>query len=88
MKHGVPHTYVLCPLLFIIYTNDLPLRISSASEPVLYADDSSVIISSRNIEDFHSMSKFDLFHMIKRFTANKFVPNVDAIYIIKFIKKN
>ena len=69
MKYGVPHTSILCPLLFTIYTNDLPLRINSASEPVLYANDTSVIISSRNMEDFHSMSKFDLSPMIKRFAA-------------------
>lgn len=88
MKYGVLHTSILCPLLFIIYKNYLLLRINSASEPVLYAGDTSVIISRRNIEDFHSMSKFDLCHMIKRFPANTFVPNLDVIYIIKFITKN
>ena len=88
MKYGVPHTSILGSLLFITYTNDLLLRINSASEPILYADDTSVIISSRNIEDFHSMSNFDLSHMIKAFAANKLVPNLDATDVIKFITKN
>jgi hypothetical protein len=42
--------------VFIIYINDLPLTISSASEPVLFPDNTGVIISSRNFKDFHSVS--------------------------------
>ena len=52
------------------------------------ADDTSVIISSRNVEDFHSMSNFDFSHMIKRFAANKLVVNLDATDITKSITKN
>jgi hypothetical protein len=74
--------------LFIIYTNDLPLRINSVSEPTLYADDTRVIIPKRNIEDFHSMSNFDLSHMIKRFAANKLALSLDATDVMKFITKN
>jgi len=40
----------------MIYINDLPLRINSISEPILFTDDTSVIVSSRNFEDFCSMS--------------------------------
>jgi len=54
LKHGVPQ--VVGPLLFIIYINDLPLTINSLSEPVLFPDDTSVIISSRNFRDFCSVS--------------------------------
>jgi hypothetical protein len=35
-----------------IYINDLSLRINSVLEPILFADDTSVIISSRNFEDY------------------------------------
>jgi len=51
MKHGVPQGLTLGPLLSITYTTDLPLRINSVSESILYADDISVIISSRNFKD-------------------------------------
>ena len=74
-------------MLFIIYINDLPLRINSLSEPVLFADDTSIIISNRNFEDFCSVSNLVLYHMIKCFAANNLVLNVDKMNIMKFITK-
>jgi hypothetical protein len=55
LKHGAPQGSILGPLLFIIYMNDLPLRINSLSEPIVVADDTSVIISNRNFEDFSTI---------------------------------
>jgi len=68
---------ILGPLLFIIYMNDLPKRINSLSEPILYADDTSVIIINRNFEDFFSVSNLVLSCIIEWYEANKLVLNLE-----------
>jgi hypothetical protein len=64
------------------------MRINSVSQPKLFADDTSVIISCRNFKDFCSVSNLVLSHMIKWFAANNLVLNLDKMSIMKFIRKN
>jgi hypothetical protein len=87
IKHGVPQESILGPL-FSLYTNDLPPTISTLSEPIIFCDGISVIISSKKFDDFHTMSDIVLSQMSKCFSADKLALTLDKINIIKFIIKN
>jgi len=48
VKHNVPQGSVLGLLLFLIFINDLPKCIKGKSVPVLFADDTSILVSHPN----------------------------------------
>ena len=50
---------ILVPLLFILYINDLPLSISNCNTD-MYADDSTIHISGKNISDIQTKVQEDL----------------------------
>jgi len=52
VKHGIPQVSILGPLLFLVYINDLSRTISKLANTLLFADDTSIIISNSNQDEF------------------------------------
>jgi len=66
----------LGPLLFPLYINDIPLGINSVSRPILYADDSNILIFGKNIHDLQIKPVTVLYSLSKWFT-------MDGLLLIK-----
>ena len=80
---GVPQGSVLGPLLFIIYTNDLPSAIKHSS-CILFADDTTVYSSSKDSTEILGKIEEDMKSLSDWFFANKLSLNVSKTNFIIF----
>ena len=53
VKCGVPHGYILGPLLFLLYASDLK-NASSVLDPIMFADDTNLFYIHTNIQKYKS----------------------------------
>jgi hypothetical protein len=63
--------------------NDLPPTINTLAAPIMFADDVSVIISSKNVDDFCMLSNRVVSLMGKWFALNKLTLDLDKTNIMK-----
>jgi hypothetical protein len=65
------------PLLFLVYINDLPLSLNIISTPILFADDTSVLITSQNPKEFNIVTNEILQKLGNRFKTNVLLLNYE-----------
>jgi hypothetical protein len=71
----------------LIYINDLPLGLNKISTPILFADDTSVIISDPDLFMFQDRLTETLKILNNWFNANLLSLNFSKTDYIKFTKK-
>jgi hypothetical protein len=85
---GVPQGSVLGPLLFLIYINDLPKVVQNKTIPILFADDTSIVVTGSNPKDFHNSMTDALTCVQNWFRTNLLALNVNKTHRVQFKAKN
>ena len=83
ITHGVPQGSILGPLLFILYINDLA-NVSENLFSILFADDTTVLIESTNINTMIAALNCELAKLTEWLKANKLSINVSKSHYMVF----
>jgi len=88
LKCGVPQGSILGPLFFLIYINGLPTIVSNDNYMVLFADDTSIIITDTNRRDFNVNANQTFQDINTWFKVNLLTLNLNKTQYLEFRTKN
>jgi hypothetical protein len=88
VKHGVPQGLVLGPLSCLLYINDLPNAIIHNATPILFADDTSIIITGRDAHKFQDDLSTTFSQISEWFQLNSLSLNISKTHFIQFSSKS
>ena len=88
VNKGTPQGSCLSPTLFNIYINDLPDYIAKCGRPVLYADDSNIIVHGGNPEELAARGNTTVKVMSEWCKRNGLILNTEKTIFVQFGTKN
>ena len=75
---GIPQDSCLGPLLYLIYTNDLPYA-SSETQATIFADDTTIYTARQSVQQVQQAQQVDLENIREWICRNKLVLNTKKI---------
>ena len=88
IKYGIPQGSILGPFLFLLHVNHLTKTINGKSKTILFADDTSVIITSSNFEDFKKRITTELASLNMWFKSSKLTMDFGKTHFTQSTSKN
>jgi len=79
----VVYVSLLQPLLFILYSNDLPGSLQCTTY-ILFADDTTVYVSGKNITELYKLINQDIASLAEWFKVNKLSLNIGKTHHVLF----
>jgi hypothetical protein len=87
IRHGVPQGLVLGPLLFLIYVNNLTSNFINYMKPILFADDTTIIVSNTNIQEFKDGMELAMNEILNWCQKNLITINFSKMLFVQFLTK-
>ena len=78
---------MLGPLHFLIYINDLPVSISKTAKSILFAADTSIIVTNENKIEFRHTLHLAMIEISIWFQSNRLTLNYEDTHFLHFLTK-